>query len=219
MHINTNFKIIVTLSVLILGAHLAYADEYTGSINTGNILSTGLTGTVIGPPIANPAAGTYNTPQIITLVASGSQSIRYTADGSTPDCASVGTVYSSGTPLLVSSSETVNAISCYSSGQSSSVESLNYTISAGGSQSVSSGGGGGGGGLSTSNATTTTTTTTTSSSASSGDINGDGTVDILDLSVLMSQWGQTGTGLSADLNGDGTVDILDFSIMMANWNG
>jgi hypothetical protein len=44
-------------------------------------------------------------------------------------------------------------------------------------------------------------------------------VGILDFSILMSEWGQTGVGLSADLNKDGKVDILDFSMLMANWNG
>jgi hypothetical protein len=48
-------------------------------------------------------------------------------------------------------------------------------------------------------------------------MNHDGTVDELDFSIMMSEWGQTGTNLSADLNKDGVVDELDFSILMANW--
>jgi len=52
----------------------------------------------------------------------------------------------------------------------------------------------------------------------SGDINNDNKVDILDFSVMMAQWGQTGSGLSADFNQDGVVNILDFSLLMANWN-
>ena len=54
-------------------------------------------------------------------------------------------------------------------------------------------------------------------SGKSGDINGDGGVDELDFSIMMSQWGQTGITLSADLNHDGVIDELDFSILMANW--
>lgn len=50
-----------------------------------------------------------------------------------------------------------------------------------------------------------------------GDINGDGKVDEYDFSIMMSQWGQTGTNLSADLNKDGKVDEYDFSLLMANW--
>ena len=33
-------------------------------------------------------------------------------------------------------------------------------------------------------------------------------VGILDLSIMASEWGQTGSSLSADLNHDGVVDIL-----------
>lgn len=50
-----------------------------------------------------------------------------------------------------------------------------------------------------------------------GDITGDGVIGENDFSVLMSQWGQAGSGLSADLNKDGVVDENDFSILMANW--
>jgi surface antigen len=48
-----------------------------------------------------------------------------------------------------------------------------------------------------------------------GDINGDGVVDITDLSILNSQYGTPGT--SADINLDGTVNILDLSILMSQW--
>jgi peptidoglycan/xylan/chitin deacetylase (PgdA/CDA1 family) len=52
-----------------------------------------------------------------------------------------------------------------------------------------------------------------------GDINGDGTVDALDLSILLSNWGKTGaTGTQGDLNGDGTVDALDLSILLSHWS-
>lgn len=50
-----------------------------------------------------------------------------------------------------------------------------------------------------------------------GDISGDGVVDLLDLSLLLSQFGQTGNGLTADLNGDGAVDLTDLSIMLSNY--
>jgi hypothetical protein len=47
-----------------------------------------------------------------------------------------------------------------------------------------------------------------------GDANGDNVVDLLDLSLLASQWGSGG---SADYNSDGIVDLLDLSILASAW--
>lgn len=47
-----------------------------------------------------------------------------------------------------------------------------------------------------------------------GDFNNDGFVNATDLSVLLAQWGQSG---SADVNGSGTVDGLDLAILLSNW--
>lgn len=47
-----------------------------------------------------------------------------------------------------------------------------------------------------------------------GDANGDNVVDLLDLSILASQWGGGG---GADFNGDGVVDLLDLSILASAW--
>jgi len=49
-----------------------------------------------------------------------------------------------------------------------------------------------------------------------GDVNGDGHVNISDLSILASSW-QSRTDLRADFNHDGVVAIADLSIMAANW--
>jgi hypothetical protein len=54
-----------------------------------------------------------------------------------------------------------------------------------------------------------------------GDINADGTVNILDLMILAASWqkqaGQRGYDLRADLNGDNRVDVFDLQIMAAHW--
>lgn len=52
-----------------------------------------------------------------------------------------------------------------------------------------------------------------------GDANGDGSVDILDLDILSSNFGMTGGAIynDADFNGDGSVDILDLDILSANF--
>ena len=48
-----------------------------------------------------------------------------------------------------------------------------------------------------------------------GDINGDGKVNITDLSLLLSAWGTNNT--AADLNKSGKVDIADLSILLSNF--
>ncbi len=47
-----------------------------------------------------------------------------------------------------------------------------------------------------------------------GDLNGDGTVNATDMSVLLAQWG--GSGI-ADLNGSGIVDGIDLGMLLSNW--
>ncbi len=63
------------------------------------------------------------------------------------------------------------------------------------------------------------TSATPTGTAKPGDVNGDGSVGILDLSIMASHWGLSGQTLSTgDLNGDGNVNILDLSIIATNWN-
>lgn len=49
-----------------------------------------------------------------------------------------------------------------------------------------------------------------------GDLNGDGSVDVSDLMLLMANWGAC-TGCPADMNDDGKVDLNDLMLLMANW--
>ena len=49
----------------------------------------------------------------------------------------------------------------------------------------------------------------------SGDINRDGCVDGVDLTILLGSWGAC--SCPADLNGDGLVDGLDLTIVLGNW--
>ena len=51
------------------------------------------------------------------------------------------------------------------------------------------------------------------------DINGDGQVGCLDQAILNAQWGQNGPELSADLNVDQTVNITDLSMLLTDWTG
>lgn len=52
-----------------------------------------------------------------------------------------------------------------------------------------------------------------------GDIDGDGTVGVNDLLILLSSWGPCGDcdDCSADLNGDCVIGVSDLLILLANW--
>ena len=100
---NTNYKI--KIASIIFGTMLAltanaYASEVSGTLSTG-LGNNSVSGIVISAPTANLASGTYIGNQNVTLLSSGSLSIRYTSDGTTPTC-STGTVYSSQVSLLSS---------------------------------------------------------------------------------------------------------------------
>ncbi|HRQ74807.1 MAG TPA: hypothetical protein PK098_02695 [Phycisphaerales bacterium] len=50
------------------------------------------------------------------------------------------------------------------------------------------------------------------------DLNGDGVVDVMDLLILMNQWGECKSRCCiADLNLDGYVDVLDLLGLLAHW--
>jgi chitodextrinase len=51
----------------------------------------------------------------------------------------------------------------------------------------------------------------------SGDLNGDGHINIFDLSLFLNHWQETGTGLPEDFNGDNLVNIFDLSILLNNY--
>lgn len=49
------------------------------------------------------------------------------------------------------------------------------------------------------------------SGSTNGDVNGDGTVDVADISAIISDMAGTAEYAAADVNGDGTVDVADIS--------
>ena len=52
-----------------------------------------------------------------------------------------------------------------------------------------------------------------------GDLDGDGTVDIVDVKIMAGLW-QTASALAdiAPAGGDGTVNLRDFAALAMNWN-
>jgi chitodextrinase len=53
--------------------------------------------------------------------------------------------------------------------------------------------------------------------AVNGDLNGDGHVNVFDLSIFLNHWQETGANIPEDFNNDGVVNIFDLSIMLTNY--
>ena len=68
------------------------------------------------------------------------------------------------------------------------------------------------------NTKTAEVTTVTTIEPVPWDLNGDGTVNILDLVAVANQFGESGEGLAGDVNGDGNVNILDL-VQVASYFG
>ena len=51
------------------------------------------------------------------------------------------------------------------------------------------------------------------------DVNSDGSVNVLDLVVIASELGNTGTNLAVDVNGDGAVNVLDLILVAGMFEG
>lgn len=80
-------------------------------------------------PVITPAAGAYSSAQSIFISSAGSNSIRYTTNGSEPSC-SAGTSYAGS--FALASTASVKAIGCDLAKNASNVTTNAYTISAGG---------------------------------------------------------------------------------------
>jgi chitinase len=66
------------------------------------------------------------------------------------------------------------------------------------------------------NTSAPTTVSASTLTLKTGDLNLDNSINVFDLSILLSDWGQAGT--VADINHDNTVNIFDLSILISNWN-
>ncbi|MCY4567000.1 MAG: dockerin type I domain-containing protein, partial [Candidatus Poribacteria bacterium] len=49
------------------------------------------------------------------------------------------------------------------------------------------------------------------------DVNGDGMVNIQDLVLVASEFGQSGESLKGDVNGDGSVNVLDLVLVSSHF--
>ena len=93
----------------------------------------GTSAPTVATPVITPSAGTYTATQIATMSTSTSgASIIYTTDGTTPTVTALTCTITNGNlytgEVVVSSSQTLNAIGCLTSDNASSVASNAYTI-------------------------------------------------------------------------------------------
>ncbi|MFM7260095.1 MAG: dockerin type I domain-containing protein, partial [bacterium] len=57
--------------------------------------------------------------------------------------------------------------------------------------------------------------TVTARTFNNGDLNGDGSVNAADMTILLSSWGENGI---ADINADGLVGSEDLAALLSLWN-
>ncbi|MHC5025405.1 MAG: PEP-CTERM sorting domain-containing protein [Planctomycetota bacterium] len=61
-------------------------------------------------------------------------------------------------------------------------------------------------------------TISTADSVLPGDANGDGVVDVADLTEVILAWGPCAGACPADFDGDGLVDVVDLVTVISNWS-
>jgi chitodextrinase len=65
---------------------------------------------------------------------------------------------------------------------------------------------------------TLTESTLAGTGANKGDLDGSGTVNLTDLSILLSNWNRTGVPITqGDVDANGVVNLTDLSILLTNW--
>ncbi|TRZ52544.1 hypothetical protein D4S03_03260, partial [bacterium] len=109
------------------GIYSYQVKSYKGALSTDIAtipLTAGITVT-LAPPVANPAAGSYTATQSATLSAPAASSIRYTVDGTAPNCSSA--TYS--TAISVTATKTIKALACYAGSTSSATATFTFTLS------------------------------------------------------------------------------------------
>ncbi|MFA6252542.1 MAG: chitobiase/beta-hexosaminidase C-terminal domain-containing protein [Candidatus Paceibacterota bacterium] len=82
-------------------------------------------GVVVVAPTSSVATGTYTSQRTVQLTATGSNTIRYTLNGSTPACPATGTLYDGA--FTVNATQTLKAIACYQSDNSITSVQSTYT--------------------------------------------------------------------------------------------
>lgn len=156
--------------------------EATGTYMPANKawLETGGLFPTVAAPVIEPASGTYNEAQTVTITAEEGAVIHYTTDGTVPTASSP--VYSE--PFAVSVTTTVNAIAVKEGlYNNSDVACAEYVIDI-------------------------------PAPSSRGDVNGDGEIDINDVTLLISKAlgmpiTETFIEANADLDGNTIIDIND----------
>lgn len=184
-------------------------------VNTVGIDSTDGT---VSTPTMSPITGNFSGSIDVTLSSTTSgASIYYTTDGTTPSAGS--TLYTGTLTFIVTT--TLKAIAIKSGMNDSSVASETYTKTVTPPPPPPPGGGGGGTITPPSPAPQppppSPSPSTNDCDARKGDLNCDGRVNLVDLSILMYNWGTVKNNPRADINVDGKVNLIDFSILLYFW--
>lgn len=99
------------------------------SMTTSTVTSATYTLTAAAAKFS-PAAGTYDSPVTLTAtLATAGATVRYTTDGTTPDCTTIGAPFVSGS-MTISTNTTLKAITCKAGYNPSAVQTLDYKFRA-----------------------------------------------------------------------------------------
>jgi len=194
------------------------AQELTGNISPANITLNPVSPTPTPSPTPSPSPTASPTPEPTATTAPGitATSTPTITASPTPSPTPLATSTPSPTPtvtpyptLSFGSSLTLTPTPTNQPISQETATPTTIASQAGTSQPSSSSGG-------SSSSSSSAPSTGSAASSKRGDANGDGKVNILDLSIVLSSFNKNVSG-SADLNKDGKVNILDLSILLTNW--
>jgi LruC domain-containing protein len=119
--------IVYTGAIVLSNSCTLRAIAYKTGMTASNVLAKNFLITKVVAPTMSPAAGSYSSPQSVTLSSlTTGVSIRYTTDGSTPS-STIGTLYSA--PVIIGANLTLKAIAYKTGLTNSDVSWSVYTIS------------------------------------------------------------------------------------------
>jgi len=119
----------VSFTLSATGTVRAVACDSSGSSSTlaESVITINLPAGTLASPVFSSTGGLFNVVQTITLTADTGAEIRYTTNGTDPDCTG-GTVYTAGISIATDGTTTIKAIACQTGMTASAVSTASFTL-------------------------------------------------------------------------------------------